>query len=72
TFDPGRNAGAHLALGRGIHFCLGAMLARVEGEVVLNIMFDRYKTLSTIPDDPPEFLPAILLTGLRKLPVSLG
>jgi cytochrome P450 len=72
TFDLGRNSSAHLSLGRGIHFCLGAMLARVEGEVVLNILLDRYRSLRTIPDEPPEFLPAVLLTGLRKLPLSLG
>jgi cytochrome P450 len=38
TFDPGRNSTTHLALGRGIHFCLGALLARVEGSIVLNIL----------------------------------
>jgi cytochrome P450 len=48
------------------------LLARVEGEVVLNILLDRYRSLRTIPDEPPEFLPAVLLTGLRKLPLSLG
>ncbi len=72
TFDPGRNSSAHLALGRGIHFCLGAMLARVEGKIVLNILFDRYSSLRTIPDEPPEFLRAALLTGLRKLPLRLS
>jgi cytochrome P450 len=72
TFDPSRNSAAHLALGRGIHFCLGALLARVEGSIVLNILFDRYPSLRTIPSEPPEFLPAALLTGLRKLPVSLS
>jgi cytochrome P450 len=72
TFDPGRNSSAHLALGRGIHFCLGALLARVEGKVVLNILLDRYRRLRTIPDEPPEFLRAVLLTGVRKLPLSLG
>jgi cytochrome P450 len=72
TFDPGRDFSPQLALGRGIHFCLGALLARVEGRVVLNILLDRYRSLRTIPEEPPEFLPAVLLTGLRKLPLSLG
>jgi cytochrome P450 len=72
TFDLGRSSSAHLALGRGIHFCLGALLARVEGRVVLNILLDRYRSLRTIPDDPPEFLSAPLMTGFRKLPISLG
>jgi cytochrome P450 len=72
TFDPGRDFSPHLALGRGIHFCLGALLARVEGRVVLNILLDRYRSLRAIPDDPPQFLPAALLTGFRKLPLSLG
>ncbi|HEX6402512.1 MAG TPA: cytochrome P450 [Pseudonocardiaceae bacterium] len=71
TFDPGRDHSAHMALGWGIHFCLGAFLARLEGRVVLNILLDRYPQLRTIPDDPPVFLPAALLTGFRKLPLSL-
>jgi cytochrome P450 len=72
TFDPGRNFTAHVAFGRGIHFCLGALLGRVEGRVVLNILLDRYRSLRTIPDEPPEFLSAALLTGVRNLPLSLG
>jgi hypothetical protein len=40
--------------------------------VVLNVLFDRYPSLRTIPDEPPEFLAAALLTGLRKLPLSLS
>jgi cytochrome P450 len=71
TFDPGRDSTTHLAFGRGIHFCLGAMLARVEGRIVLNILLDRYPALRTIPEEPPEFLSAALLTGLRKLPLRL-
>ncbi|MEV6492415.1 cytochrome P450, partial [Actinoplanes sp. NPDC051633] len=71
TFDPGRNFSAHIAFGRGIHFCLGALLGRVEGRVVLNILLDRYPSLRTIPDEPPEFLAAALLTGVRILPLSL-
>jgi cytochrome P450 len=71
TFDPDRGSGVHLAFGRGIHYCLGALLARVEGRVVLNILLDRYRSLRTIPDEPAEFLAAALLTGVRKLPLSV-
>ncbi|MEH1123483.1 cytochrome P450 [Micromonospora sp. CPCC 206061] len=72
TFDPSRGSSAHVAFGWGIHFCLGALLGRVEGRVVLNILLDRYPSLRTIPDEPPEFLAAALLTGLRKLPLRLS
>jgi cytochrome P450 len=71
TFDLDRGSGTHVAFGRGIHFCLGALLGRVEGRVVLNILLDRYPSLRTIPSEPPEFLAAALLTGVRKLPLSL-
>jgi cytochrome P450 len=72
TFDIDRSSSSHLSLGRGIHFCLGAMLARIEGEIVLNILLDRYQSFRTIPHEPPEFLSAVLMTGLRKLPLSLN
>ena len=39
--------------------------------MVLDILLDRYPTLRAIPDDPPEYLPAALLTGFRKLPLRL-
>jgi cytochrome P450 len=71
TFDPGRSSSVPVAFGWGIHFCLGALLGRVEGRVVLNILLDRYPSLRTIPDEPPEFLAAALLTGVRRLPLSL-
>ncbi|MGR6921940.1 cytochrome P450 [[Actinomadura] parvosata] len=69
TFDPRRDPNPHLAFGRGIHFCLGAPLARLEGRVALDILLDRFERLRTDPDDPVEFIPTPTMTGLRRLPL---
>ncbi|WP_027940596.1 cytochrome P450 [Amycolatopsis taiwanensis] len=69
SFDPTRDPNPHLGFGRGIHFCLGAPLARLEGRVVLNILFDRFAHLRSDPDDPPRFIPAPSLTGVSKFPL---
>lgn len=69
VFDPDRDPNPHLAFGRGIHFCLGAPLARLEGRVALNILLDRLDPLRTDPDDPVLFIPTPSLTGVRRLPL---
>ncbi|WP_157251544.1 cytochrome P450 [Nonomuraea typhae] len=69
TFDPGRDPNPHLGFGRGIHFCLGAPLARLEGRVALNILLDRYDRLQTDPDDPVQLLPTPTMTGVLRLPL---
>lgn len=69
VFDPTRDPNPHLGFGRGIHFCLGAPLARLEGRIALNILLDRFPVLRTDPDNPPVFLPAPDLTGLKTLPL---
>ncbi|TDD23234.1 cytochrome P450 [Nonomuraea diastatica] len=67
VFNPDRDPNPHLAFGRGIHFCLGAPLARLEGRVALNILLDRLDPLRTNPDEPVEFLPTPTMTGVRRL-----
>jgi cytochrome P450 len=67
VFDPGRDPNPHLGFGRGIHFCLGAPLARLEGRVALNILLDRFERLRTDPDDPVKFIPTPTMTGVRRL-----
>ncbi|TDD45955.1 cytochrome P450 [Nonomuraea terrae] len=69
VFDPGRDPNPHLAFGRGIHFCLGAPLARLEGRVALDILLDRREELRTDPDDPVQFIPTPTMTGVRRLPL---
>lgn len=69
VFDPARDPNPHLGLGRGVHFCLGAGLARLEGQIAVNMMLDRFPTLRTDSDNPPIFLQLPHLTGIRVLPL---
>lgn len=71
-FDAARDPNPHVAFGRGVHFCIGAPLARLEGRVALNILFDRFPKLRTDPANPPEFIPSPMTTGVRKLQLLLG
>ncbi|GAA0509501.1 cytochrome P450 [Saccharopolyspora subtropica] len=71
VFDVTRQPNSQIAFGRGIHFCLGAPLARLEGRVALNILLDRFPNLRTDPGDGPEFLPSPTMTGVRRLPLLL-
>lgn len=69
VFDPTRDPNPHLGLGRGVHFCLGAPLARLEGRVALSILLDRFPRLRLDPDRPPRLLPHPHQTGLQSLPL---
>jgi cytochrome P450 len=67
-FDPHRDTRGHLAFGHGIHFCLGAPLARLEARTALRTLLRRAPGLAL--DGPPgEWLPGMLIRGVRSLPV---
>ena len=69
--DIGRADGASMSFGTGIHFCLGAALARVEGQVVFGRLLERYRTIELLDDDP-RYRDSITLRGLAELPVKLS
>jgi hypothetical protein len=68
-FDAGRDPNPHTGFGRGIHFCLGAPLARLEGRIVLNLLLDRFRALRTDAGNRPEFVSSPDFTGVRTLPL---
>ncbi|WP_435973309.1 cytochrome P450 family protein [Streptomyces sp. Qhu_M48] len=69
-FDIRRDTRGHLAFGHGIHYCLGAPLARLEGRIALRTLLDRFPRLELDPDAAPwEWIPGLLLRGVRHLPV---
>ncbi|QRP47284.1 cytochrome P450 [Amycolatopsis sp. FDAARGOS 1241] len=69
TFDPTREPTRHLAFGQGIHFCLGAPLARLEGRTALRALARRTPALTLA--DTPSWNPTTTMRGLSKLPVSV-
>ena len=64
--DVGRSEGSHLSLGRGIHHCLGAALARLEGRVVFEMLLERFSQISVLAERP-RFRKGIVLRGLQSL-----
>lgn len=70
TFDVAReNAGDHVAFSSGRHYCLGAALARMEGEVGLRAIWDRFPDLT--PTRGAERRPTRILRGWQQLPATL-
>jgi cytochrome P450 len=67
--DLGRADNRHIAFGWGIHFCLGAPLARLEGQIAINALLRRLPRLA-LATDAPEFRQSLTLRGLAALPVS--
>jgi cytochrome P450 len=75
--DPDRldvtRAGSHLAFGHGIHRCVGAALARVEGRVAIGTLVRRFPSLRpTVPLAELTWLPFPVFRGVAALPVSAG
>ena len=64
--DIDRRQGRHLSFGGGIHHCLGAPLARLEGRIVLEMLLDRFKSMRLL-GDRPRFRQGIVLRGLQSL-----
>ncbi len=60
----------HLAFGHGIHFCLGAPLARLEARIALGALLERIKSFSLAPDARLERHPSLIVYGLRSLPIT--
>ena len=69
TFDPSRkNAEDQLSFGKGIHFCLGAHLARIEIDIVLRQLIEHLGRIEIVNDVPLEFSPNISFRGPVSLP----
>jgi cytochrome P450 PksS len=71
TFDIGREPNRHIAFGTGIHACLGATLARLEGQTAFATLLARFPNLAlAIPRDDVQWRDGTFLRGLTRLPVT--
>jgi cytochrome P450 len=71
-FDITRTENPHLAFGHGIHHCLGAPLARLEGRIALSMLFDRFPELRLAEVDvDPTRSQGLLMNAITELPVLL-
>ena len=69
--DVGRDEGPSLAFGAGIHHCLGAALARMEGQVVFAGLLRRFECMELLDESPP-WRDTITMHGLEALPLRLA
>lgn len=69
-FDVGRDPNPAMSFGAGIHFCLGAPLARLEGEIALPALLARFADFELL-DEKPAWNDSLVLRGLRRLEVRL-
>jgi cytochrome P450 len=69
-FDITRQPNPHVAFGNGVHHCLGATLARVEGQEVFKALAERFPDLR-VETEQLEYQPSITFRSLKSLPVTL-
>ena len=68
-----REHNPHLAFGHGIHYCLGAPLARLEAQIAFGKLLARYPDLRmAVPAGQLTWRPGVLMRGLQELPVVPG
>ena len=71
--DIERDVSGHMAFGHGIHYCLGAPLARLEAEIAFNRLLDKYDRIElTVPLADLRWRPGMLIRGLERFPVHLA
>lgn len=70
-FDIGRRENPHMTFGHGIHFCLGAPLARLEARIAAVRLTERLPDIRLATADEPEWHDSLILRGVKDLPVSL-
>ncbi len=70
-FDITRTPNRHLGFGQGIHFCLGAPLARLEAKLAFDVFLRRVKDFERLDDTPLPRVPTFIMRGVRSLPLRV-
>jgi cytochrome P450 len=68
-FDIGRQPNTHISFGAGIHYCLGASLARIEGQEVFRALAERFPALR-LEEEELSYQPSVQFRSLTSLPVA--
>jgi cytochrome P450 family 142 subfamily A polypeptide 1 len=68
-FHVDREPNDHVAFGHGVHFCLGASLARLELRVMFETLLARLPDLSLATDEPLRLRPSNFIVGIEEMPV---
>lgn len=72
VLDITREKSAHLAFGKGIHLCLGAPLARLEGEIAISSLLRRFPEMKLgVDSDELEWRPGMIVRGVKEMPIFL-
>lgn len=69
-FQPQRVSNRHLAFGHGVHFCVGAALARLEGRIAFEVLCQRLPQLRVVPGQELTHIPTLLFRGYERLEVE--